>query len=285
MAGIQTNRSAIDLPTEVSSEIIQKAQESSAVMKLAQSMRLPGRGLTIPIIASDPEAEWVDETGKKPVGTPTFDKKIMQAYKLAVIEPFSDEFKRDMRALYDACIERLPNILAKKFDESVFGASAAPGANFDTLAGATAQDISGNNTYAGLVAADGDIAAHDGILNGFALSPQAKAILLSATDGNLRPLFVNNVADGAIPMILGARTHMSRGAYVAGSPNVVGFAGDWTKAFYGVVEGVSITFSDQATLEIGGQMVNLWQHNMFAVKAEMEVGFRADVTVFNKLTA
>ena len=29
----------------------------------------------------------------------------------------------------------------------------------------------------------------------------------------------------------------------------------------------------------------LWQQDMFAVKAEIEVGFRADVACFNKLTA
>lgn len=284
MAGIQTNRSAVDLPIEVSNEIIQKTQEESAVMKLASSMRMPGRGITIPIIASDPEAEWVDETGKKPVSNPTFDKKILQPYKLAVIVPFSDEFRRDFKTLYDACVKRLPGVLAKKFDESVFGVSAAPGANFDTLSAATAQDIS-TNTYQGLVAADTDIAMHDGIMNGIALSPQAKGILLTAEDGNKRPLFIDSIANDNVPTILGAKTYVSKGVYIAGTPNVVGFAGDWTKAFYGVVEGIDITFSDQATLDISGTQVNLWQHNMFAVKAEFEVGFRADVTVFNKLTA
>ena len=43
--------------------------------------------------------------------------------------------------------------------------------------------------------------------------------------------------------------------------------------------------SNQATLTIGGSQVNLWERNMFAVRAEIEVGFRADTTVFNKITA
>ena len=34
-----------------------------------------------------------------------------------------------------------------------------------------------------------------------------------------------------------------------------------------------------------GQTINLFQQNMFAVRAEIEVGFRADTSVFNKLTA
>ena len=36
MSGVQTNRSAITLPSEISSEILQKMQEGSAVMRLAR---------------------------------------------------------------------------------------------------------------------------------------------------------------------------------------------------------------------------------------------------------
>ena len=209
MAGIDTNRSAIALPTEISSEIIQNTQEQSVVMTMGRQIPLPGRGLTIPVITGDPEAAWVEETAKKPVSNPQLSQKVMQAYKLAVIVPFSNEFRRDLTSLYDALIGRLPLALASKYDATCFGAVQAPGENFDTFAGCTAQDIS-DDTYAALVAADTDIATHGGILNGFAISPQGKGILLSAVDGNKRPLFVNNVAEGAVPMILGARTMVSK---------------------------------------------------------------------------
>jgi hypothetical protein len=52
---------------------------------------------------------------------------------------------------------------------------------------------------------------------------------------------------------------------------------------YGTVEGVKIDISNQATLTINNSAVNLWEHNMFAVKAEIEVGFIADTSVINKL--
>ena len=285
--GTATNRTNIQLPAEVSSEILQKTQEQSAVMQMARQIVLPGRGVEIPVITADPEASWVNETASKPVSNPGLDKKVMTAYKLAVIVPFSNEFRRDAAGLYDALIGRLPLSLASKFDATVFGNVAAPGSNFDTFANCTAQNIGGTNTYAGLVAADADVADHDGILNGYVISPKAKAVLLSALDDNKRPLFINSVAEGAIPMILGARTLMSKGAYKAGAgstPNVVGVAGDWTQAVYGTVEGVKIDISDQATLVNGNTTINLFQQNMFAVRAEIEIGFRADTTVFNKLT-
>jgi hypothetical protein len=120
-------------------------------------------------------------------------------------------------------------------------------------------------------------------------SPQGKGILLAARDQVGRPLFVNSVADGAIPMILGNRTEVSKGAYVPGAQNTdpiaVGFVGDWTKALWGTVEGVKIDFSKEATLNLGNDAtINLFQDNMFAVRAEIEVGFRADTSVFNKFT-
>ena len=284
---IDMNRTTIALPGQVSSEIWQKTQESSAVMGLARRIALPGLGVTIPVITGDPEAAWVGETDKKPVKRGTLATKQMTPYTLAVIVPFSNQFRRDLPGLYDALVQRLPNALGKKFDQTVFGGVTAPGSNFDTLKACTAQEI-GTDAYKGLVAADADVAAHDGILSGWVLSPQGKAVLLNAVDGNKRPLFINSVAEGAVPMILGARAGYSKGAYIADSTpakkNVVGFGGDWTQAVYGTVEGVQITISDQATLEDGSTTINLFQQNMFAVRAEIEVGFRCDTTVFNKLT-
>ena len=288
VTGVPTNRTSIDLPVDVAQEILQKTQESSAIMQLARQIALPGRGAAINVITSDPEAAWVGETSAKPVSDPGLATKVMRAYKLAVIVPFSNEFRRDVAALYDAIVERLPLALAQKFDATVFGNGSAPGSDFDTFAGVTGQSIGGTLTYSGLVAADGDIATHGGIMNGVVLAPQGKSILLGAVDDNKRPLFINSVAEGAVPMVLGARTVQSKGAYVAGTspaPNKVGFVGDWTQAMYGTVEGVKIDYSSDATLDLGeGNSINLFQQNMFAVRAEIEVGFRADTSVFNSLT-
>lgn len=281
---ISTYRGDITLPAELGREILAKMQTESAVMTLARQIELPGRGVEIPVITADPEAAWVAETDPKPVSNPTLTSKLMSAYKLAVIVPFSNEFRRDAASLYDELVRRLPRALAQKFDATVIGGVTAPGTNFDTFAAATAQDISGTGTYAGLVAADGDIAANGGIMNGIALSPQGKSMLLGAVDGDNRPLFINNVSEGAVPMVLGAKTVLSKGMYATGTPNIVGVAGDWTQAIYGTVEGLEIGYSADATLTSGETTINLFQRNMFAVRAEIEVGFRADVSCFNLLT-
>lgn len=290
--GTQINRSNIQLPNSVSSEILQKTQEASIIMRLARQIPLPGNGVQIPVIASDPTAEWVTETGAKPVSTPTLDKKIMQAHKLAVIVPFSNEFRRDVPALYNALIARLPGVLAEKFDNTViFGPSSGTLANFDNFSAVTgyALDAENKTVYDGLVAADGAIATAGGIMNGIALAPQGKSVLLGAVDGEGRPLF-NTVFESGISRVLGAPVHISKAAYKAGTsgsgatPDVVGIAGDWTHAMYGTVEGVQVRYSADATLTSGNTTINLFQQNMFAVLVEIEVGFVAETDYFAKLT-
>jgi len=287
MSGINTNRTNISLPAEVSAEIITKVQEESAIMRLAKPINLPGRGLTIPVIAGDPEANWVDETNAKPVSNPTLSQKNMKGYTLAVIVPFSNQFKRDAQALYAEIVSRLPKVLGSKFDATIFHGTA-PGTGFDVLTGCTAETISGTGKsfYKALVNSDVAIAAAGYAVNGYAMSPQARGEMLLAEDNNKRPLFVNNVAEGGIPRLLGQPVYYTRGVYGTGDtndPDVLGFAGDWTQARYGIVQGVDVSISDQATLTISNSQVNLWERNMFAIRAEIEVGFIATTDAFRKI--
>lgn len=298
MAGIDVNRTTagVRLDPVVSGEIWSGTEDNSAAMQLATNIPLPGSGVTVDIITGEPEAEWVAETDEKPVSRPTLGSKLMTPYTLAVIVPFSNQFRRDKAGLYRELVRKLPQALGRKFDQTVFGNVAAPGANFDKLSSATAVGIAGN-TYKGLVAADQAVATGGGTLNGWAISPQGRGLLLGAVDGFGRPLFLpdpNN--SGSVSSLLGQPVYQSKGVYLAGSPAQLGFAGDWTSAAWGSVEGVSVSISDQASLVDGTvevaegveipNVINLWQRNMFAVRAEVEIGFRVrDLAHFVKLTS
>ena len=284
---IDQNRgsNSITLPAELSREVWAKAVEESAIMQLAQRIDLPGRGVSIPVVTGDAEAAWIAESTEKHVGKATFALKTMTPYKLAVIELFSDEFRRDLPALYAELVRRLPAAIGKKFDATVFQASSAPGTGFDLLYQSPTQSIEpsgGTNTYQQLVNALSTLGAAGFDLNGFALSAQGRAKLLGAVDGQGRPLFIPSAEDGNIGRILGAPVVKASQTYKAGSasttgqdavPSVVGFAGDWTQARWGMVEGIDISFSDQATINDGTNQINTWQRNMFAVKCEAELGF------------
>ena len=292
MAGIDINRTTagVQLPPAVSQEIWANTLEASAVMQLARRINMPGPGVTIQTITGEPTADWVAETDEKPVSRHTLGSKAITPYKLAVIEPFSNEFRRDLPALYGELARRLPNALARAFDSTVVSGTA-PGSNFDTLTGATAVGISGN-TWAGLVAVDSAISAGGGVLSGWALAPQGRSLLLGETDSTGRPLFIDDFSQNNVARLLGAPVQVSKAVYAAdadgagaGTAALLGLAGDWSSALFGTVEGVQVAVSDQATINDGGTQLNLWQRNMFAVRAEIEVAFRVrDIAHFVRVT-
>lgn len=283
---IDVNRgtTGVALPSVLVDTVIQGVREGSAVMSLANRMVIPGSGVTMNVITGDPEPAWTVESTEKTVSEPTFANKVMQPYKLAVIVPFSDQFRRDEAALYDAIVSRVPDALAKKFDETVFFGTA-PGTNFDTLASADAIDLQ-KDPYGALVGGINAIAVAGGNANGIVLSPQANGIIMSARydSGAGEPVFPNYAANQPL---FGITTMTRHAAYKAGSSaaNTVGFIGDWSKAYYGIVQDVTIEFSNQATLNDGTNTINLWQRNMFALRCEMEVGFVvADEDCFARFT-
>ena len=283
MADLNRGSGSIVLPEAVSSEILGKVLETSVIQRAARRIDLPGRGTAVNIVTGEPTASWVGETDAKPVSNGTAATKILRPYKLAVIETFSNEFRRDLPALYNALASRLPNALAKKFDTTVFHGTN-PGSDFDNLTGATAHVLD----YDGMVAALRALGASGYDMNGIIVSPQGEAKLLGEKDGDERPLFISNLqAEGGIGSVLGRPVFKSRAAYLDTTTDVLGFAGDWTQAVWGQVDDVTVKISDQATLVVDEETtINLFQQNMFAVLAEIEVGFRiSETAAFKKLTA
>ena len=277
---ISRHTSNVILDPEVSAEIWGKTIEQSAFMQLANRITIPGSGVKVQTITGEPAANWVDETNNKPVGFHTFGNKTITPYKLAVIEPFSDEFRRDKAALYAECVRRLPGALAKKFDSTIMG-DTAPGSGFDVLGtGVSTVAIGGSDVYGAFVAVDAAVSQADGILNAIALAPQGKSLVLAATDQVGHPLFTPGVGSNTVGSILGASVAVAKGVYVAGTagttPATVGVAGDFTGVRWGMVESIKMAISDQATLTYNDgsdHTLNLWQMNMFAVKVECEVAF------------
>lgn len=263
---INRGTTGLTLPADVASEIFAKTQHESAVMQLAEQITLPGRGLSIPVITGDPVAAIVAEATEKPVSNSTFQTKMMTPKKFAVIEVFSDEFKRDMNALYDALIGRLPGSIAKAFDNQVFNGTALAG--FDSLAAAPAVQRAAADTIDKTVKAGMNlVAASNYRVNGFAASPAYETELITAVDGINRPLFVQDItADNYVGRVYGAPV-----AETEALTTMVG--GDWTQAKYGIVDGINVKISEEATINDGTNQINLFQRNMFAVLIEAELGF------------
>lgn len=293
MAGIQTNRTLTNvlLPPAVSADIWSQTLEASAVMQVAKPITLPGSGITVQQITGEPTASWVNETDEKPVSRPTVGTKSMTPYKLAVIEPFSNEFRRDLPGLYRELVRRLPFALGRKFDETVFGVASAPGSNFDTLATAPALTVDATATFTDVLGVLTTIAAAGGDLSHWIVSNALWATMLSSINSSTGQQYftAGQLPSGELATsIFGAPVLKTKGTLRKSTTvgDDTGIAGDWANsAIYGTVEGVQIKVSDQATINDGGTQLNLWQRNMFAVMAEIEVGFIVrDVNHFVRIT-
>ena len=280
--------SGIQLPVEVSAEIWQKIQDASVVMGLARRVPLSGAGVTYQEILEDPTPQFVGETDRKPVSNPTFAKKTLKGHKIAVVSTYSDEFRRDLPGLFNALISRLPGALARTFDMAALHGVGAPAADFDDLSGATTASILNTtagsvDAYAGFLAALGAVPT----LNAWALSAQGEVAALSNRDVNGGAILNPNVlTNGSIGSILGRPVFRSGNAYLAGdaAAATLGIAGDWSKAVWGQVEGVSIDISDNPVYDADGALITAgWQDNMIAVRAEIHVGFIADDSQFVRL--
>lgn len=290
MPAIDINRATtgVILPPEIAKEIWQPTIEQSAFMTLANSMPVPGAGEEFQKITGDPVAQWVGETEPAPVSRHTFGNKTVKTYTLSIIEPFSKKFLRDKSALYEACIERLPLGFGKKFDQTVMSTSA-PGNNFDVLGGCGKVSIvptAPTTVYDQFIAADAAIGASNGIMNGIALAPQGRSIVLGAVDGVGRPLFTPGVGSGTVGNILGASVAVKKGVYVAGTaasgsgssaveatPAIVGVAGDFDDAWYGYTGGIEMTVDTSATLVDGDEEIHLFQQGMIAVRFDWDLTF------------
>ena len=276
----------LDLTPETQAEIWQSAKYESAFMRLVPEIKLPGNGVRVPIITGDPEAAWVDEGAEKPKSGVGFGKKDMLPYTIAV-----NQFKRDYGALYDQVVAKGPQAIARTFDKTIMGLVDAPGSDFDTLKDATQISL-GKDVWKQLNAADDSVSAADGTLDGWAMSTQGRSLLRQATDNNGRPLFLDGIGSSDVSTILGNPVRISKGVHVpatsgeASTKEILGVGGEFASAAWGSVEGLQTSISDQATITIDGKSVNLWEHNMFAVRIEIEVGFRLrDINRFVLLTA
>lgn len=270
------------LSPELSAPIFEQAAQSSVVQRLAQRVPLGLSGRAIPVFTEDPVAGWVAEGTEKPKTQGRMALKPMDPKKLAAIYVVSDEVVRaDPAGFMTAMRGKTAEAFAKAFDAAAlhgintpFSADIADTSHTVTLG--TALDANGS-VYQDIVSGLKLITDDDYELTGFAMSPRAEATLLSATDGDGRPIFVDLPPVESTPTIrrgrlIGREAAISKTVHAdAGETLIVG--GDWSQAAWGVVGGISYTISNQASVTIANELVSLWENNLVAIRAEAEYGF------------
>ncbi|HOY80501.1 MAG TPA: phage major capsid protein [Rhodoglobus sp.] len=198
-----SNSAATLLPPQITGPIFAKTAERSAVMSQARRVPLALVANTaIPVPMDIPVADWVGEAGVKPGAQVGVGVKTMQAKKLALMLPVSQEVAdSNPGGLYDQLQQDLPTALSRAFDAAaVSGISlrtggAGPFTDYiaqspNTIAlGATSQANGG--IYADLVKAAGMVVDRNYEMNGWVADPRVRINAQLGTDTNGRPLLTD----------------------------------------------------------------------------------------------
>lgn len=273
-------------------DIFAEARRSSVFQQLARKIPIGANGVEIAYTTSKPTASWVAEAGRKPTTSGGKSLRKIGPKKLAAISVVSAE---TVRANPGGYIDDLRLDLAEAF-ALAFDAAAAYGTNSPFGANNFLNATSKAVTLGTAAQADGGIFAdiNAGLsllvndskrLTGFAFDSMAEPIFNGAVDTNGRPLFIDSPTVENAEIVRAGRV-LGRPSYIGegvGNGTVLGFGGDWSKAVWGVVGGISYDISTDATVTMDGELVSLFEHNLVAIRAEAEYAWDvADVASFVK---
>lgn len=298
------------LTPEESAPIFNDAQRQSAFQQLIRRVPLGINGQKIPHVTSRPTANWVGEGGQKPATDMGLGLLTIEPQKMAAIAVMSSEVVRANPGQFTAQLRtELAGAFATAFDYAVgynLGGDGTGNGPFDNWLAETTKAVEIGSTTQANGGVHGDLVSAMSLLigdgkklTGFGLDDGFEPILWGATDANGRPLYTelptDDVSQGiARPgRLLNRPSFMGDGVGASYDPDgagaeaarpVLGFAGDFTKAAWGAVGGISYRVSTEATVTINGQLTSLFENNLVAVLAEAEYGFVvADTEAFVRL--
>lgn len=271
-----SNSSALIVENQLAGEFVELLRAETIVDKLAPMMRVAPFNTTIPGMGTGSVAAWVGEGAPKPATNPTFQTVEIKHHKLAGIVIRTDDLLKlstpstDQMLLNDL-VESSATLIDTTFMDDAPQTSTRPAG---VLNGATKIAATGRTA----AEYDADLAALNNEFISNNLSLTGAHYIMSATRasamGRLRDALGNPYYRG---MANGPGEKTLDGLPVIESEN----AGDVIalvkpSELYLADDGaVEVAFSDQATINMGTDaeqvLVNLWQQNMTAIRAERHI--------------
>lgn len=272
------------VPEEVSTEMLRRATDESAVLRMFR--RIPvGRNQTrFPILSALPVAYWVTgDTGQKQTTEVNWTNKYLNIEEMATIMPIPDSVVEDAEQnIWDEAEPYLREAFGRLLDSTVFFGTTAPASfptNISAAAAAAGNTVAEAKTAAeggffgdldeliGLVEADG----YD--VDGFVAARTARGRLRTARNAQGDKLDADRV-NGALSEIDGLPVSYSmRGLWPA---TVRMFAGDWTQFVLGVRRDITMDIFREGVIQdnTGAIVFNLMQQDMTAVRLTFRVGWQ-----------
>jgi HK97 family phage major capsid protein len=301
------------LPKNLVGAIFEKAQESSLVLRLGQSIPVTYGETVIPVNTKRPEVGQVGGTTnesregeRKPISGVGWGSRSFSPIKLATIVTASEEFVRtNPSGLFTQMQGDLAYAIGRGIDLAVFhGKQPLNGA---ALAGIDADNVLANTTNE-LFLDEPNADLFEQLLAGYDLasantdnefsawaadsrmrSRLARAMVVRDTNGNVaNPGAVNLSADAGslagFPVYYGKAVGGDLGAAADSGVRILG--GDFSQLRYGYADQVRVKVTDQATLTDGTQTISMWQTNQVAILIEVTFGWVVgDLDAFVKYNA
>jgi len=257
----------------------------SAIAELAQIRPMTGKRERMTEYVGRPTAAFVGEGAAKPVTGAEYAEVVLDVKKIASTVLFSKE------VLEDAAEDPTPIIaqdvraaISDLIDQHALGWSngGAIVGQFNSELMETTQSVelgAGADALAVAISAAMELIEANGYMpTGAVLARDAGAHLRDRRDVDGRPLYSDGFTAPTsslygIPLRYTTNLQSFSGAPAAGRK--IGLVGDFSGAMLAIRKDVSFSFSDQATVDVGGVLHNLWQQNKVGVLWETRLGFVA----------
>lgn len=280
------------LPIEVVGPIIKRAQDASQVIGLTTPTAVSWGTDNIPVQGSRPEMGVVGESAAKPETGGTVTHTTLKRVKLAGYTVFSEEFvEANIEGLYDQMVADLGTAFGRGADYVVLkGASPATGA---AISGASAVDQTTNIIELGSsTVAQGGIwkdfvNGYNAVVNqanysydfeAFVADKRLKGQVLGAVDTFGRPLLTDGNLNDAQSSLIGVPAYYTNnvvsGTLAGRSDDLTrAYAGEFSSIRFGFAQQLTMRISREASVHVGGTLVNLWETNQIAVLVEGVFGY------------
>lgn len=286
--------------------LLSTSRDYSWFQRFANPIILGLAGTNVPVFDHDFEGGFVEEAAAKPVDDDVVSNKYMSKRKWSLIVAVTSEVARASSSGEQGIVGYVPTIqnriaasLARDIDKLAATGSGIAGQSYmnqstKSVALGTAAKADGGiwtdlNTGLEMLVTD---PAKTRSLDGFIFDLVVEPLMNAAVDNNGNPLFVDRPLVDTSPAyrpggVMGRPAGMVKNLRNGtGAGQVVGYGGDFSRAYYGFLSPISFDVSDSASyVNKQGTTISAYQNNLVLIRAEAELGVLiADPEDFVKYT-
>lgn len=266
--------SSLVQPNNLQNEFIEMLRANTVFDKLSSQMTSVPFNSRIPSQATGSSSFWTGEGAEKQITNPSFADVEIKEHKLAAIVIITDELLRNASPSVDKLIlNDLVAATSAKIDQTflddVVADAVRPEGLLNGVTAVTATGRTAAEYSADLAALKAQFIANNLSLSGvyYIMSEVQASELAELRDVMGNTYFTgmnagyNQKSLGGIPVL---ETQTAEGKIILVKPSELLLADDG---------GVQVSYSDQATLNNGGTVVNLWQENKLAIRVERYISW------------